>query len=117
MTLQHVQLLLHQLQYHLTSKDHITVSQYLTTVNLTYSDVQTSNHESVSHQTSHSGPTSLSDITWCRKESSVDQEASISITETNKKSSATDCMNNLQYNLSNAKDCKQKGPCKETQSI
>jgi hypothetical protein len=60
------------------------ISQHLTKVNLTYSDVQTSDHESVSHQTSHSYSTSLSDITWCRKKSSVDHEASISITERTK---------------------------------
>ena len=89
------------------------ITQHLTKVNLTYSDVQTSDHESVSHQTSHSDSTSLSDITWCRKKSSVDHEASISITETNKKLSATDCINNLQNNLSNAKDCKQKVPVKK----
>jgi hypothetical protein len=90
-----------------------TISQHLTKVNLTYSDVQTSYHESVSHQTSHSDSTSLSDITWCRKTLSVDHEASISITEMNKKLCATDCINNLQNNLSNAKDCKQKVPVKK----
>ncbi len=87
-----------------------TLSQHLThheKVNLTYSDVQTSDHGSVSHQTSHSDLTSLSDITWCRKKSSADQKTSISSTEKNKQLSATDCINNLQHNLSNAKDCKQ----------
>ncbi len=89
------------------------VSQHLTKVNLTFSDVQTSDHKSVSHQTSHSDSIPLSDITWCRKKLSVDHEASISITKTNKKSSATDCINNLQNNLSNAKYCKQKVPVKK----
>ncbi len=91
----------------------ITISQHVTKVNLAYSDVQTSDHESVSHQTSHSDLTSLSDITWCRKKSSVDHKTSISITERNKKSSATDGINNLQNNLSNAKDRKQKVPVKK----
>ena len=85
----------------------ITISQHLTKINITYSDVQTSDHESVSNQTSHSDSTSLSDITWCRKKSSADQKTSISSTEKNKQLSATDCINNLQHNLSNAKDCKQ----------
>jgi hypothetical protein len=79
----------------------ITISQHLTKVNLTYSDVKTSDHESVSHQTSHSDSTSLSDTTWCRKKSSVDHKTSISITEMNKKMSAIDGINNLQHNLSN----------------
>jgi hypothetical protein len=93
----------------------ITISQHLTKVNLTYSDVQTSDHELASHQTSHSDSTSLSDITWHRKKPSVDHKTSISITERNKKSSATDGLNYLQHNLSNAKDCKQKVAVKKNE--
>ncbi len=95
-------------------KSPITGSQHLTLLNLKYSDVQTSDHESVSHQTSHLVSTPYSDVTWCRKKSFVDHGAlSISITETNKKLSAIDCMKNLKHSLSNAKDCKQKVPVKK----
>ena len=48
-------------------KSPITGSQHSTKLNLKYSDVQTSDHESVSHQTSHSVSASLSDVMWCRK--------------------------------------------------
>jgi hypothetical protein len=92
-------------------KSPITGSQHLTTLNLKYSDVQTSDHESVSHQTSHSVSASLSDVMWCRKKLFVDHGA-LSI-ETNKNLSATDCMKNLKHSLANAKDCKQKVPVKK----
>ncbi len=92
-------------------KSPITGSQLLTTLNLKCSDVQTSDHESVSHQTSHSVSASLSDVMWCRKKLFVDHGA-LSI-ETNKNLSATDCMQNLKHSLTNAKDCKQKVPVKK----
>jgi hypothetical protein len=64
---------------------------------------------------SQSVSVSLSDVMWCRKKLFVDHGA-LSI-ETNKNLSATDCMKNFKHSLSNAKDCKQKSPCKETQMI
>ena len=77
-------------------------------------DIETSDHESVSHQTSHSVSASLSDVMWCRKMSFADHCAlSISITETNNKSSAADCMKNVKHSMSNAKDSKQNGTVKK----
>ena len=42
-------------------------SQHVTKRNLKYGDIETSDHESVSHQTSHSVSASLPDVMWCRK--------------------------------------------------
>jgi hypothetical protein len=81
-------------------KSPISGSQHITTCNLKYCDIQTSDHECVSHQTSHSVSASLPDVMWCRNMSFVDHGAlSISITETNKKY--------VKHSMSNAKDCKQ----------
>jgi hypothetical protein len=81
-------------------KSPITGSQHLTTLNLKYSHVQTSDQESVSHQTSHSVSASLSDVMWCRKKLLVDH--GVLYIETNKKLSAKDCMKHLKHSLSNA---------------
>ena len=95
-------------------KSHISGSQHVTKRNLKYCDIETSDHESVSHQTSHSVSASLSDVIWCRKMSFADHCAlSISITETNNKSSAADCMKNVKHSMSNAKDSKQNGTVKK----
>jgi hypothetical protein len=93
---------------------HVSGSQHVTKRNLKYCDIETSDHESVSHQTSHSVSESLSDVMWCRKMSFADQCAlSMSITETNNKSSATDCMKNVKHSMSNAKESKQNGTVKK----
>jgi hypothetical protein len=89
-------------------KSPISGSQHITTCNLKYCDIQTSDHKCVSHQTSHSVSASLPDVMWCKKMSFVDHGAlSISITEMNNKLSAADCMKNVKHSTSNAKDCKQ----------
>ncbi len=68
----------------------ISGSRHVTKRNLKNCDIETSNHESVSHQTSHSVSTSLPDVMWCRKMSFTDHCAlSFSITEKNNKSPAT----------------------------
>jgi hypothetical protein len=78
------------------------------------SDIEASDHESVSHQTSHSVSASLPDVMWCRKMSFADHCAlSISITKKNNKSSDKDCMKNVKHSMSNAKDCKQNGTVKK----
>ena len=91
----------------------ITVSEHLTTVNLTYSAIQNSDHKSESHQTCRLGSTSSTDVTLQGENSSVDHEASISTTEVNKDSSSTDCKNKLKRNLSNARNSKQNVPVKK----
>ena len=86
----------------------ISGSRHVTKRNLKNCDIETSNHESVSHQTSHSVSTSLPDVMSCRKMSFGDHCAlSFSITEKNNKLSAKDCMKNVKHSMSNAKDCKQ----------
>ena len=63
-------------------KSPISGSQHVTKRNLNYCDIEASNHESVSHQTSHSVSASLPDVMWCRKMSFADHCAlSISIRE------------------------------------
>ena len=92
----------------------ISGSRHVTKRNLKNCDIETSNHESVSHQTSHSVSTSLPDVMSCRKMSSGDHCAlSFSITEKNNKSSAKDCMKYVKHSMSNAKDCKQNGTVKK----
>ena len=89
-------------------------SQHGTKCNLKNCDIETSDHKSDSHQTSHSVSTSLSDGMSCRKMSFGDHCAlSFSITEKNNKSSAKDCMKNVKHSMSNAKDCKQNGTVKK----
>ena len=92
----------------------ISDSQHVTKRNLNYCDIEASDHESVSHQTSHSVSASLPDVMWCRKMSFADHCAlSISINEKNNKSSDKDCMKNFKHIMSNAKDCEQKGTLKK----
>ncbi len=68
----------------------ISGSRHVTKRNLKNCDIETSNHESVSHQTSHSVSTSLPDVMSCRKMSSGDHCAlSFSITEKRIPSSST----------------------------
>ncbi len=82
-------------------------------LNLKYCDIETSDHESVSHQTSHSVSASLPDVMRCRKVSYADHcTLSISITEKNNKSSNKDYMKIVKHSMSNAKDCKQNGTVK-----
>ena len=95
-------------------KSPISGSQHVTKRNLNYCDIEASDHESVSHQTSHSVSASLPDVMWCRKMSFADHCAlSISIKEKNNKSSDKDCMKNVKHSMSNAKDCEQKGTVKK----
>jgi len=92
----------------------ISGSQHVTKGNLKYCDIETSDHESVSHQTSNSVSASLPDVMWCRKMSFADHCAlSFSITEKNNKSSAKDSMKNVKHSMSNVKDCKQNGTVKK----
>jgi hypothetical protein len=66
-------------------KSLISGSQHVTKRNLNYCDIEASDHESVSHQTSHSVSASLPDDMWCRKMSFADHCAlSISITKKKK---------------------------------
>ena len=63
-------------------------------------------------QFSHtSGPQKYDDemmvTEYIDNEAKIDIALSISIMETNNKSSATDCMKNFKHSMSNAKDCKQ----------
>ena len=95
-------------------KSPISGSQHVTKGNLKYCDIETSDHESVSHQTSNSVSASLPDVMWCRKMSFADHCAlSFSITEKNNKSSAKDSMKNVKHSMSNVKDCKQNGTVKK----
>jgi hypothetical protein len=96
-------------------KSPISGSQHVVTKrNLNYCDIEASDHESVSHQTSHSVSASLPDVMWCRKMSFADHCAlSISIREKNNKSSDKDCMKNVKHSMSNAKDCEQNGTVKK----
>ena len=48
-------------------KSPISGSQHVTKHNLNFCDIEASDHESVSHQTSHSVSASLPDVMWCRK--------------------------------------------------
>jgi hypothetical protein len=92
----------------------ISGSQHVTNRNLKNCDIETSDHESVSHQTSHSVSTSLPDVMWCRKMSFGDHcGLSFSITEKNNTLSAEDCMKNVKHSMSNDKDCKQNGTVKK----
>jgi hypothetical protein len=91
-------------------KSPITGSQHLTTLKFKYSDVQTSDRESVSHQTSHSVSASLSDVMRCRKSCLWTM---VCYPLKHKNLSATDCMKNLKHSLANAKDYKQKVPVKK----
>ena len=92
----------------------ISGSQHVTKRNLKNCDIETSDHESVSHQTSHSVSTSLPDVMSCGKMLFGDHCAlSFSITEKNNKLSAKDCMKNVKHSMSNAKDCKQNGTVKK----
>jgi len=94
-------------------KSPISGSQHVTKRNSKYCDIKTSDHESVSHQTSHSVSASLPDVMRCRKMSFADHCAlSISITEKNNKSSDKDYMKIVKHSMSNAKDCKQNGTVK-----
>ena len=95
-------------------KSPISGSQHVTKHNLKNCDIETSDHESVSHQTSHSVSASLPDVMRCRKMSFADHCAlSISITEKNNKLSDKDYMKIVKHSMSNAKDFKQNGTVKK----
>jgi hypothetical protein len=95
-------------------KSPISGSQHVTKRNLNYCNIEASDHESVSHQTSHSVSASLPDVMRCRKMSFADHcTLSISIPDKNNKSSDKDCMKNVKHSMSNAKDCEQNDTVKK----